>query len=488
MPVNVTRVAGQTFSDGHPADQPTGRILLWKARAFEPFPWQRDFLMDIKLQPGAGDPRYINANVGRGAGKTTVAAELAWEGATIKWTDGLGPPHVKIFADTYEHGRLIWDAVWDDSISHLRPLVLRWDADRNIIVLVDEDDPVRPGAMLQLLSADNPNAMTGHNKTTLAIIDEAQFVKDESWRQFLPSLNIRKGIAVCFGVCQGQGFYRTNSLKGLDPDFSDHKTYSVPSTANPYFLMSDDELARREYSLEEYRQLFLAQWTGAEGMLFENVDGCLLAPEVVLSLKNGVPLILEQPQPNADYVAGLDIAKSRDFMALIILNRQTGRLAAILRANKRTYTFLESLVADTLVMYHPRCRPDVTGMGEAPYEHIRQFVRNRYNEMDIPPTSQTTFHPETLTGTRKQEIIDDLALHLLRERVRFPNIRQLVSELRVFEKSVSSTGFVRYSAPVGLHDDLVIALALAAQGLPRTVVTSRPGQVTHRKAGWEYFR
>jgi hypothetical protein len=38
------------------------------------------------------------------------------------------------------------------------------------------------------------------------------------------------------------------------------------------------------------------------------------------------------------------------------------------------------------------------------------------------------------------------------------------SELLAFESSVTVTGMVRYSAPPGLHDDTVIALALAWLG------------------------
>jgi hypothetical protein len=59
--------------------------------------------------------------------------------------------------------------------------------------------------------------------------------------------------------------------------------------------------------------------------------------------------------------------------------------------------------------------------------------------------------------------MEGLAVAIQQKRVTYPE-GPIVSELEAFEYSYHRTG-VSYSAPEGLHDDCVCALALAVQRL-----------------------
>lgn len=464
------------------------RTALWDVRQFAPLDWQSVLSGNIALPPEEEDPRFVNCNAGRGAGKTTYIPQLMWEGALTKWNDALVVPHVKLFSDTYEHGKMIWDTVWDEARTILSPIVYAMDGERNIITLKSSDGSNKPGATMQLLSADNPKAMTGHNKTTLGVSDESQFVKDEAWRQFYPCLNLRRGVMVAFGVCQGKGWYRTNSLRGLSKyDWHEYITMSVPSTSNPNFRKAEELLAQREYSDIEFRQLFMAEWMFESGSVFENIESCIVVGEPIM-LKSGELVMFEPPQPGALYSAGVDIAKVKDFLACAILNRSTGRLAALYRNNKRTYTFMEAQVADALISYAPLTFVDATGLGSAPYDSLVKTVQEAENSRDLgrgANSRRTMLHPVTLTTTKRSELLDHLALALIRERIRFRHVIQLVDELKMFEKTVTPSGSMRLAAPEGLHDDLVFALALAAQGINITTLV-RPGSgLVKKSVGWD---
>jgi hypothetical protein len=63
----------------------------------------------------------------------------------------------------------------------------------------------------------------------------------------------------------------------------------------------------------------------------------------------------------------------------------------------------------------------------------------------------------------KQQLMEGLAVGIQNVEVTFPN-GVLVDELETFEYLHSRTG-VKYSAPEGMHDDCVCALALARQAL-----------------------
>jgi hypothetical protein len=68
-------------------------------------------------------------------------------------------------------------------------------------------------------------------------------------------------------------------------------------------------------------------------------------------------------------------------------------------------------------------------------------------------------HGFKFTATSKQQIMEGLAAVLQRREVTFP-AGWLRNELDAFEYVYTQSG-VRYSAPEGLHDDGVCALALA---------------------------
>jgi hypothetical protein len=63
------------------------------------------------------------------------------------------------------------------------------------------------------------------------------------------------------------------------------------------------------------------------------------------------------------------------------------------------------------------------------------------------------------TGPSKQQLMEGLAVAIQQQQVHYPD-GPIVNELEAFEYVYTRTG-VSYSAPEGLHDDCVCALALA---------------------------
>lgn len=65
------------------------------------------------------------------------------------------------------------------------------------------------------------------------------------------------------------------------------------------------------------------------------------------------------------------------------------------------------------------------------------------------------------TGPSKAGIIQGLALAFERGTITIPNDPVLIGELQAFEGNRSPSGFMKYGAPSGLHDDTVMSLAIA---------------------------
>ena len=71
----------------------------------------------------------------------------------------------------------------------------------------------------------------------------------------------------------------------------------------------------------------------------------------------------------------------------------------------------------------------------------------------------------TATNASKAAVIQALGLAIEQGSITLLDDQVQRGELMAFESSVTVTGMVRYSAPQGLHDDTVIALALANLGV-----------------------
>jgi hypothetical protein len=71
------------------------------------------------------------------------------------------------------------------------------------------------------------------------------------------------------------------------------------------------------------------------------------------------------------------------------------------------------------------------------------------------------------TNASKTEMVSRLVQAFEQQLVRIPNDDVLLGELQAFQATPLPGGQFRYSAPPGLHDDLVMALAIGYQGLGR---------------------
>ena len=151
---------------------------------------------------------------------------------------------------------------------------------------------------------------------------------------------------------------------------------------------------------------------------------------------------------------GIDLAKSQDWSVAIGLDN-AGNQVAMHRWQgipwSETIERLKGIVGNTFAL------ADSTGVGDPIVEQMRK---------DCPNLEGFLF-----SASSKQKIMEGLAVALQSRKIAFhdPILR---SELDMFGYEYTRSG-CRYSAPSGLHDDCVCALALANYGLsmrPRPLV------------------
>jgi hypothetical protein len=300
-------------------------------------------------------------------------------------------------------------------------------------------------------SADNPVSLLGEGLDWL-IVDEAARLKPAIWEGHLSQRLIdKKGWALLISTPRGKGWFYELFRRGEKSE-PDHASWNCPSWTNPHLDAEMIEAERGRLPERVFRQEYGAEFLEGSGAVFRFVREAATGE-------------WQEPQPKTAYYAGLDLAKVADYTVLVVMNAK-GEVVAGDRFHRLDWSIQTARI--TAVVERFRVQElwvDSTGVGEPIYESLR--------------AAGCPARAYPFTQASKAALINNLALMLERRGLVLPTAGlwpELVEELEAFEYSVTENGNVRTSAPVGLHDDCVAALALAAWGL-------RPSRARTRSIG-----
>lgn len=293
------------------------------------------------------------------------------------------------------------------------------------------------GSVLEFHSAERGDRLRGEG-VHLACLNEASLIKAGLWYEALyPMLTDTGGQAAFAFTPQGQGHWTYKEfLKGRTDSEPDHACIQLPTSANPHVDGRFIEAARRDLPAETFRQEYLAEFLPDSSGVFRGVDACVAG---VLDSPHDVPVA-------GPYVGGLDLAKHQDYTVLDILDAR-GRLAWHERMNRLDWPVMKARVVEAAKRYRAHLWVEANGVGDVVVDDLR-----------AAGVSLTAW---TNTNQAKQAVIQGLMAALEQRLVSFPDIAELLVELRAFEYDRLPSGAIRYSAPEGMHDDEVMALSLA---------------------------
>lgn len=298
------------------------------------------------------------------------------------------------------------------------------------------------GGIVQIRSADNPDSLRGESLDEL-IMDEAAFMREEAWTEALrPTLSDRKGRALFISTPKGRNwFWRAWQLGQVGDEWM---SWQFPTTSNPHIDPAEVEAARRNLPERIFAQEYLAEFIEDGGGVFRRVmEAATAQPE-------------DHADPECEYLIGADWGKLDDFTALAVLNTTRRRLVYLDRFNQIDYVFQLGRLKVLCERFHPASViAERNSMGEPLIEQLRRD--------GLPVQGFST------TNASKTGIIEGLALAFERGDLAILNDSILVGELLGYEMERLPGGLMRYGAPSGLHDDTVMALALAWAGIGQRV-------------------
>lgn len=292
------------------------------------------------------------------------------------------------------------------------------------------------GAEIAFRSADNPDHLRGVGLDYL-VVDEAAFVPNGEvvWGEALrPTLSDRQGGALIISTPRGRNWFHTLYLRGLDPLQDEYASFHFPTATNPHIAPPEIEAAKRELPQRIFQQEYLAAFLDDGGSVFRRISD---------AATGGV----REPS-DGRYVVGVDWAKREDFTVFVVLDVEAGAVVALERFNQLDYAVQTQRLAALCERWRPVVvQAEQNSMGEPLLEQLQRD--------GLPVRGFKT------TAGSKAKIIDQLALGFEQGALTIPPDEVLVAELEAYTMEPTRAGHYRYNAPPGLHDDCVMALALA---------------------------
>lgn len=297
------------------------------------------------------------------------------------------------------------------------------------------------GAVIWFKGADNPDTLYGED-VFAAVIDEASRCKPESWYAVRSTLTKTRGPVRIIGNVKGRknwAYQLARKAESGAPDMAYFKLTAYDAVEGGILDPAEIEDAKRTLPDSVFRELYLAEPSDDGG----NPFGIDAIRKCIAPLSNNPPAVW-----------GWDLAKSTDWTVGIALDRQgaTCRLERWQGPWESTITRIKSATGSLPALV------DSTGVGDPILEALQKHGGGNYEGYKFSAPS-------------KQQLMEGLAVAIQQQNVRYPD-GVIVNELEAFEYEYTRTG-VRYSAPEGLHDDAVCALALAVQKLGHKALPAR---------------
>ena len=378
------------------------------------YSWQKDTLDLIEANPGKW---FIIKSVRQKSGKTYLLENLLIKTALEK-------PGSKSFmiSPTNAQNLRIFTEISRATVDLLRKA-------NGSSMLIE----FRNGSVIQFRSGESGDSLRGYTvkRGGILAIDEGAFLSREVYEIVMPLVS-KEGCTLVIAST---------------PDSMDGMYYSLWSREDGVIRINWSDYIDQMYSKEEldfYRSVYsdrrfrteiLGEFAVGEGTVFSGIANCVS------------PVELTQ---QGNLVAGIDFGSGnlQDSTVITFIDEDLQVIAQYDTNDKPPMEQIDWL-ARLLLDYKPvRVLAEKNGLGSVYFDALKQ---------KCPIVT-----PWITTNDSKTAIVDDLAAHIEKGKIKFqPKCEKLLEQLQVYRETQSSTGKRVFNAPPGKHDDFVISTALA---------------------------
>jgi phage FluMu gp28-like protein len=301
------------------------------------------------------------------------------------------------------------------------------------------------GGEIQVKTGDDPMKKKGAG-LNLVVLDEAALLDPILWYEVIrPSLADKKGSALFLSTPKGRNWFFLLYQEAVQNP-TEWDVFAFPSSANPVMTSEELEAIRASTPEMTFRQEYLAEFLEDDGAVFRKLKEAQDKYKATGAHYSG------------RCVMGVDWAQMHDFTVIVVMDMTSKRVLEIERFNQVSWGIQRGRLEALYRKWKPEnILAELNSIGSPNVEALQ--------EDGLPVEGFTT------TNETKTQIIQALSLAFEREEIPLPDEPILIGELMSYAAERLPSGKWRYSAPDGMHDDTVIALALAYWAAVNTMNT-----------------
>ena len=344
-----------------------------------------------------------------------------------------------------QHGRAAWivpnykngRSLWRYAQNVCRPLQ---QAKKMDISKAERVITTFGGGFFGIYSADNIDAIRSE-AFNLIVGDEAARISDEGWNDAVrPTLADADGDEILISTPKGKNWFYYEFMKGQAEEHG-YKSWTAPTNANPMpTIQKAYALAAMRVPERTYLQEWQAQFVD-DGSIFRHIyELSTLSPA--------------EPIEGHQYVIGVDWGRSNYATVFSVVDVNTKEQAQLDRMTDTDYAS-QRLRLKALAERYNRAMvlAETNSMGQPNIEALQNLG--------------VSVNGFVTTNATKAQIVQALELAFEQQAIRLLDNPAQTAELMAYESEKLPSGLVRYGAPEGMHDDTVMALALAWYGADR---------------------
>lgn len=302
------------------------------------------------------------------------------------------------------------------------------------------------GGQIHVKTGRHPDALRG-GKADLLVLDECAFLDADAWGKVgAPMLADTEGTAVFISTPNRRNWFFQLYQNAVSDTSGHWAAWNFSTLENPHLPEASFKALVSDMTEEDYQQEILAQFLEGQGAVFRRIEeNCTLSPT--------------EPIYGRRYIYGVDWAMQKDFTVLVVMDADSRQMVALDRFNGVSWSLQRGRLKALCEKYPPALIiAESNSIGSPNIEAL---------EVEGLPVQAF----ET-TASSKPPLIESLVLAFERDEIKALNDRTLKGELMAYERKISATGRSQYSAPEGMHDDTVMATALAWWGIVNQITTT----------------
>ena len=315
------------------------------------------------------------------------------------------------------------------------------------------------GHVIQARSADWENNLRGPNIDGAIWIDEGGYLSNDAWEVVRSRVSAAGGEIFVTTTPNGRNWVWGEVQSAGMPSDAPYGFFSCgdrwvmhhPTWSFPWVPADEIEALRTTLSKQKFEQDIAANFIADTSRVFHNIEGN----------------VSWEPPPekfNGATSIGVDLAKFQDWTSVVVM-RPDGFVPHVDRWHRVDWSVQKPRLVELAKNWNGVIVLDRSNVGSVIEEDLRD--------------AGVTVLPIDMNSPQiRQEVIQGLMIAFEQGRLKLPARKapwaptmtpQLYNELDWFEYKLTPGGRLTYSAPRGLTDDMVIALALANWGRFRGV-------------------